>query len=241
MSTPHDPPRGPYWQQPQYPPQGPPTAYPPQGPPTAYPPQGPPTAYPPQGPTSAYSPGPYQRPSPGPGRRRHTARNVLLIMAGAMVMLIVLSAIGAALSNGHKPPHSTAGTAATVSAAPTTSAPPPPPTPNPAGTITGSCDVSLSSSLYGQNYLTAQANADNTGNIGTIVRVRVSWPLQGFAPITQTRTVRVAAGATSQVEFHAAVTQDQVSEFQDEQLSANGSDPCHYRGTITGTWGQPKR
>jgi hypothetical protein len=224
MSTPHDPAQDPYSQQPQFP------QYPQQGPPPGYPPQEPPSAYPPR---------PYQQPPQGPGRKRHTARNVLLIVSGALAVLIVAGVVGTALSGGHKSPGSAAGTPAKVTTAPSSSAPPPPPTPNPAGTITGSCDVSLSSSLYGQNYLTAEVNADNTGNIGTTVRVHVSWPLQGFAPITQTRTVRVAAGATSQVEFHAAVSQDQVSEFQDEQLAASGSDPCHYGGTMTGTWGQP--
>ena len=155
-----------------------------------------------------------------------------------MAVLIVLGVTGAALGSGHKSHGSAAGTAATVTTAPSTSAPPPAPAPSPAGSITGSCDVSLSTSLDGQDYLTAQVNADNTGNIGTILHLRVSWPLQGFAPITQTRTARVAAGTTSQEEFHEAVTEDQVSEFQDEQLAASGSDPCHYSGTITGTWGQ---
>jgi hypothetical protein len=209
MSTLHNAPQNPYGQQSQYPP----------GP--------------------AYPPGSYQGPPPGPRRQSHTARNVVLIISGAVAVLIAFGAISAALNGGHKTPGKAAGTAATVTTAPSSSAPPPPPTPNPAGTITGSCDVSLATSLYGQDYLTAQVNADNTGNIGTMVRVRVSWPLQGFSPITRARTVRVAAGATSQVEFHAAVSQDQVSEFQDEQLAANGSDPCHYSGTITGTWGQP--
>lgn len=221
MSTPHDPAQGPYWPSPQYPQQGPPPGYPPQGPPLAYP------------------PGSYQLPPQGPRRKQHTARNVLLIVTGAMAVLIVLGAVGAALSGGHKSPGNAAGTAATVTTAPSHSVPAQPPAPNPTGTISGSCDVSLSSSIYGQNYLTAQVNADNTGNIGTIVRVRVSWPLQGFSPITRARNVRVGAGATSQVEFHVAVTQDQVSQFQDEQLSASGADPCHYRGTITGTWGHP--
>lgn len=215
MSSPSDP----YAQQPRYPSQNPPPAYPPQGAP------------------QVYYPGPYQQSPQGPGRKRHTARNVLLIVGGAMAVLIVIGAVASAGGGRHKTPASVAGAASKVTTAPPS--PAPPPAPSPAGNISGSCDVSLSTSLYGQDYLTAQVSADNTGNIGTIVRVKVSWPLQGFAPITRTRTVRVAAGATSQVEFHAAVSVDQVSEFQDEQLSANGADPCHYNGVITSTWGQP--
>ena len=129
--------------------------------------------------------------------------------------------------------------AAATSSPPAAPSTPPPPAPNAQGTITGSCDVSLSTALYGQNYLTAQVDVANTGNIGTRVRVRVTWPLQGFAPIVRVRTVRVRAGATRQAEFHVPVSEQQVSQFQDVQLAATG-DPCRYRGTITSTWGQPQ-
>lgn len=121
--------------------------------------------------------------------------------------------------------------------------PAPAPTPDPKGDITtgggfgAGCDVDLSSSLYGPNFLTAQVNAHNTGNIGIINRIRVSWPLQGFAPIVAFKTVRIRPGHTRQVEFNVQVTESQVGNFQDAQLATNG-DPCHYRATITGTFGK---
>jgi hypothetical protein len=111
------------------------------------------------------------------------------------------------------------------------------PTPNPDGTYSGSCDVSLSDALYGQNYLTADVNLHNTGNVGTITRVRISWGQQGFAPITETRTVRVRDGASRTVHFHYAASQEQISRFQDVQLADSNGDGCHYRATNTGTFG----
>lgn len=120
-----------------------------------------------------------------------------------------------------------------------TATPTPAPQPSPSGKIAGSCDVSLSSSLYGQNYLTAQVTATNTGNIGTFVRIRVSWPLQGFSPIHDSKTVRLQAGHSKNVEFHEPVGDNTVSQFQDAQLATTG-DPCNYRADITGTFGQAR-
>lgn len=98
MSTPNDPPQGPYGQQPQGPP--------------------------------GYPAGPYQQPPQQPRRKRHTARTVLLSVAGAVGLLIVLGVAGAALSGGHKPPGKAAA-ASTVTTAPPTSAAPSSPAPSP--------------------------------------------------------------------------------------------------------------
>lgn len=116
---------------------------------------------------------------------------------------------------------------------------PAPPAANPQGNITGSCDVSLSTAIYGQNYLTASVTAHNTGNVGTVVRIKVIWPLQGFPPITKAKTVRTRPGSSRMVQFNAPITQEQVSQFQDVQMNASG-DPCNYKATITSTFGTPQ-
>jgi hypothetical protein len=154
---------------------------------------------------------------------------------------VVLIIIGAAVGSSKSTP---GGNVAAVSTsapavAATSAAPAPAPVPSPAGNISGSCDVSLSSGIYGQNYLTASVTANNTGNIGTISRIKVSWPLQGFSPIVKVKHVRVAAGGSKQVQFRAPVNEQQVSQFQDEQLAAsNGnSNVCSYHATIVSTYG----
>jgi len=152
--------------------------------------------------------------------------------------LVVLGIIGAALGSGKG--KSASGTTAAVSTtAPAVSATSaaPEPVPSPAGNISGACDVSLSDSIYGQNYLTATVTATNTGNIGTIVRIKVAWPLQGFPSITKVKTVHTAAGSTKQVQFRAPVSESQVSQFQDMQLSSSDDNPCSYHATILSTYG----
>jgi hypothetical protein len=193
-------------------------------------------------PSGPYSPPAWQPPPVPPSPRRHRGRTVVLSILATLVGLALIGGIASALSGGSKPTsgHPAASSpAASAPATHATSAPPPAPAPSPAGKITGSCDVSLSASLYGQDYLTASVNVMNTGNIGTFVRVRVSWPLQGFAPMTMTRTVKVATGGTYQAEFHTPVNTTQVSQFQDEQLASSTADPCSYNATITRTFGQP--
>lgn len=99
-------------------------------------------------------------------------------------------------------------------------------------TGSGSCDVSLASDLYGQDYLTATVTLTNANTLAGTATVTVSWPLQGFSPLTKSKTVSIAAnGGTADVELHVAANQSQVSEFQDEQLSAAGQTPggpCSY-------------
>ncbi len=157
-------------------------------------------------------------------------------IATAALAAIALAAAGCA-STAHVP--ATAGAAAgTGSAAvPATPAAAPAPDPSPDGTYSGSCDVSLSDALYGQDYLTADVNLDNTGNVGTINRVRVSWGQQGFAPITATRTVHVRYHASKTVHLHYAASQEQISRFQDVQLADSNGDGCHYHAATTGTFG----
>src|SRR6266516_3523595 len=114
---------------------------------------------------------------------------------------------------------------------------PAPPAANPKASGSGSCDVSLSDALYGQDYLTASVDVDNTGNIAQVVEVTVRWPQQGFAPIVRHRQLHVPAGQSRTAHLHAPVTSEQVSRFQDRQLASDG-DPCHYRLDLISTYAQ---
>jgi hypothetical protein len=172
------------------------------------------------------------------------------IATAALIAVTALAAAGCA-STGHAaktaiaatPAAATPGPADTGSANCNSSGCPgdAPPAPAPDGTYSGSCDVSLSDALYGQNYLTADVSLHNTGNVGTITRVRVSWGQQGFAPIVATRTVHVRYHGSKTVHLHYPVSQEQISRFQDVQLaemdSSGNGDGCHYRATNIGTFG----
>jgi hypothetical protein len=173
-----------------------------------------------------------QTPPTPPGKKRHWVRWTL---AGAGATVLAFTVIGIAIGG------STTGTPTVQpsSSAPAVAAPvvAPVPTASPDGTYSGTCDVSLSSSLYGQDYLTADVTLTNTGNVGTHVAARASWGQQGFEPIHMTRIVKVAAGGSRTVHFHYAATTEQISRFQDVQLASTG-DGCTYQGTIIDTFGQ---
>ncbi len=115
----------------------------------------------------------------------------------------------------------------------------PAPVPSPDGTYSGSCDYTLtsdfSSSISG--HLIGEIDLENTGNVGTIDRVRITWPQEGFPPIVATRTVRTPAGASKTVRFHVAASSNMIDELQSWQEHHNLRDGCHYRATITGTYG----
>jgi hypothetical protein len=59
----------------------------------------------------------------------------------------------------------------------------------------------LSPSLYGNDYLVGEVTLHNTGNIGTVVRVRFTWPQEGMAPIVAHKMVRVPFGQSKTVRF----------------------------------------
>lgn len=137
---------------------------------------------------------------------------------------------------------SSAGPVTTAAPAATTTTPAAPPTPNPDGTYTGSCDYTLSDSMSESNAGTLIGEIDlrNTGNIGTVTRARITWPQEGFAPITATRTVRVPAGATRTVRFHVPASQNVISELQSWQDNHNFKDGCTYHAAITAAFGEPQ-
>jgi hypothetical protein len=118
------------------------------------------------------------------------------------------------------------------------STPTPSAVPSPNGTYTGSCNYTLGSSpATGTAILVGEIDLTNTGNIGTIDAVAITWPQEGYAPLAMNRTVHSAAGGTTPVSFHMPVNESQISLLQSWQSGHNYSDGCTYKVTITGTYG----
>jgi hypothetical protein len=125
---------------------------------------------------------------------------------------------------------------------PAVTAPPvsaPPAAPNPEGKYQGSCDYTLSSNIYGKDHLIGEIDIHNTGNIGTIDHVRITWPQEGYAPIVATRTVRTKPGEHLAVRFHIPVSSsgNVITQLQSWQESHGMRNGCTYKVTETGTFG----
>ena len=118
----------------------------------------------------------------------------------------------------------------------------PAPTPSPNGTFTGSCDYTLSSDIYGNDHLIGEIDLHNNGNIGTVVKVRITWPQEGYAPIEAKRTVKTKPGEHLAVRFHIAVpsTGNVITQLQSWQEQHNFKKGCTYKATITSTYGSPQ-
>jgi hypothetical protein len=127
----------------------------------------------------------------------------------------------------------------TPAASPSTSAPAPAPlVPSPNGTYQGACDYTLGGNPVGGTAVaTGDVQVQNTGNIGTIVAVSISWPQQGYSPLRSHKTVKIAAGNSNDVQFNLPLSYDQLSNLQNWQDGHLGSDGCAYSATITGTFG----
>src|SRR5258707_11467261 len=125
-----------------------------------------------------------------PQHKRHGVRNGCLlsfaiIAAAAVVIGVVAAALGGGRSTAGHPAATSTTTTAPVSAAP--------PVTDPKGSFNGSCNYNL-----GNNGSTYTATGDiqmhNTGNVGIVVRMKITWPQQGYAPLAMTRTVKLATG-----------------------------------------------
>lgn len=162
-----------------------------------------------------------------------SARLAIAATAAALALAGCASAHNSASPAGHTP-------SALVPSTPATSAAP---TPDPKGTYTGSCNYTLASNPSGTDWLTGEVDLTNTGNIGTVVRVVIKWPQEGFAPIRAERTVHTAAGATKAVSFHVSAgsidgNSNVISNLQAWESGHNyPSDDCTYKTTIISTFG----
>lgn len=168
-------------------------------------------------------------------RKHHGVRNgCILGFAIVVVALITIGAIATALSGGSKPGSHPAATSAT-SAAPVSAAPP---VANPDGKYNGSCNYTLGNDPVGG---TAMATGDiqvrNTGNVGIVIRLKITWPQQGYAALVMTKSVKLAIGASRDVQFHRSLSSNQLDNLQNWQTGHNFADGCTYHGTITSTFG----
>jgi hypothetical protein len=180
-------------------------------------------------------PGPLGLPPQPPQKRHHRIRNALAIVVGAFFLLIIAGIALAGLTGGNKPAHHATPSAHSKSSQPAPVViPVPEASPDGHGTMT--CDVSLSMSLYGKSHLIADIRYRNTGNIGTVTRVVMKWPQEGYGPLTMARTVRLGAGASKVLHFHRAASTEEVDRFQNVQLATNGN-PCDFSLNVVSTFG----
>jgi hypothetical protein len=114
----------------------------------------------------------------------------------------------------------------------------PAPEPSPNGTFTGSCNYTLGSNPAGGSAeAVGEIDEQNTGNIGFAVRVTISWPQEGFAPLTETKHIRLPVGASKAVRFHRPLSYTEISNLQNWQGGHNERDGCHYHSKETATFG----
>ena len=155
--------------------------------------------------------------------------------------LAVLGAAGIVACAGQalKPPAGAAGSSAVIpgiSTAQTTA--PAHPLPSPNGTYVGACDYNLGNDpADGSAVATGDIQTTNTGNIGITITLTLTWPQQGYSPLSDTKTVKLDPGANQDVQFSMQLTYDQLSNLQNWQSGHIGETGCTYKGTITGTYG----
>ncbi|SRR5258708_3807668 len=154
-------------------------------------------------------------------------------ITGVFVLLIVIGIAVGAAGGGKSGGHPAATPATSAPAAPVSAAPP---VTNPKGKYNGSCNYNL-----GNNGSTYTATGDiqmhNTGNVGIVVRMKITWPQQGYAPLAMTRTVKLATGQSRDVQFHRPLSYTQISNLQAWQNGHNYADGCTYHAKITDTFG----
>ncbi|HVT97918.1 MAG TPA: hypothetical protein VHE33_10440 [Acidobacteriaceae bacterium] len=111
-------------------------------------------------------------------------------------------------------------------------------TPSTSGTYEGACAYTLGDNPAGGTAVaTGDIDVTNTGNIGEVIKLKISWPQQGFSPLTRTSTVRLAKGQEQDVQFNHPLTSDQLDNLQNWQTSHGFKSGCTYNGTIVSTFG----
>jgi hypothetical protein len=172
----------------------------------------------------------YPQPKPP---RRNRVRNAFLWMGGGFAGLVVLIIVLALAGAGAKPKPVNATPAASVAATPVYT---PAASAQPQGTYTGSCSYTLGND--GQTYVaTGEVDLVNTGNVSTTDKATITWPQEGYAPLSVTRTVNSPYGATTPVPFSLALTYTQISNLQNWQTGHSFADGCTYNATIITTYG----
>lgn len=160
--------------------------------------------------------------------------------AAALAATLIAAELTLSACASSHPHHAVTAAHASSAPAPTTAAPTtaPPPTAAPDGTYRGSCDYTLGSDpVGGTARAIGEVDLTNTGNVGTVVVVRITWPQEGYGPLVMTRTVRTAPGERKAVRFHRPLSQNQIDLLQSWQDAHNFRDGCTYKASIVKTWG----
>jgi hypothetical protein len=195
-------------------------------------------------------PPPYFGAPPPPPPRPWWKSAGVIGAVGLIVGIGIGIGIGSVAASSGKP-RPVAALAATASPKaethPRSSSPPPlpastssisvPPVPNPDGKYSGTCDYTLTSgfSYAHAGDLIGEVRVTNTGNIGTVVRVRMHWTQVGYRPITVTKMVHVPYKGRRVARFHQRATYTMINRLQ----AASYGHECSYKATIIRTFGQP--
>ncbi|SRR6266851_695033 len=187
-----------------------------------------------------YQSDPAELPPSAPPGRHHPWLAGLAIGTG--FMLVVAGSLLAGTLLASSPPQKAGHPPAARATTPASAAAPAPAVPDPKGTYTGSCAYTLGDNPAGGTAMaTAEVDLVNTGNIGTTDRVTISWPQLGYAPITATRTVNSAAGASTPVPFSRPLSSTELDNLQNYEMGHLGTgDYCTYAVTIMSTFGAPR-
>jgi len=185
---------------------------------------------------------PVHVPPPAQPRKRPKGGRVIAEIVGGVVLLFLGVAIG---STGKTTPSSSPAASSSQPAQAAATSAPPAPTPvtaSPNGTYQGACNYTLGDNPVGGTAVaTGDVQVTNTGNIGTVVRVKITWPQQGYPSLAMTRKIRLTAGASQDVQYHMPLTYDQISNLQNWQTGHNYQDGCTYKATIMRTFGHPQQ
>lgn len=114
----------------------------------------------------------------------------------------------------------------------------PPPSPDPEGKYTSDCDYVLgdfTETMHGYRFV-ADAKLHNTGNVGTVDKVKAVWFLAGGGKVVRSKTVRLHVHRSKRVGFTVPASQDQIDRYQ----SQSGYNNCKVRVTMIDTFGEPR-
>lgn len=195
-----------------------------------------------------HPPQPEPGPSPSVGLRRSRRRTAAWVAAVVVAFMLGIVVGGAAVGTAPAERSSAAGdltsaidtTEGLPDVVETTSEEPLPAIPEPDNEFSFTCDYVLGdfteNSKSGYRFL-ADAELDNTGNIGTVTKITATWYLGGGDKIVKSKTVKVPTGAAGQrVGFTVPATQDQIDRHQ----SLDGDNTCKVEATLTDTFGDPE-
>jgi hypothetical protein len=158
-----------------------------------------------------------------------------------LLVLLVTAALGSAAGCTGPVPIGNGFASHPVSSARVKS-PLPAPSPSPGATYTGSCNYTLSDNAYQPDWLVGEIDLTSTGNIGVVVRVKITWPQQGYPPVVARKTVRVPYAARVPVRFQVdagtiAGGSNVIALLQAWQTDHNYATGCTYHAVIIGKFG----